>query len=271
MEPLSVAYSPCPNDTYLFYAWQKKIVGKSIPIKPDLMDIQELNKHVLKGKYDLAKCSAITALECQDEYTILPVGAAMGHGVGPLLVAKRDYSPSELQNLKVAIPGKNTVANLLAIGLLPPFKETTYCRYEQVLDLIENDEVDCGVIIHETRFTYVEKGFQLVSDLGELWEARFNLPLPLGVLVAKTSLGQERIDEIIHIIRASIRFSYECPEKAMDYILEHSQEKDLDVVYEHIQTYVNEESMCVSQNGMKALEALRQLKEKNVSTHSICH
>lgn len=271
MKQLSIAYSPCPNDTYLFYAWQKGIVGKSTPIKPDLIDIQKLNTQVIKGVYDVAKCSAITALNCQDEYTILPVGAAMGYGMGPLLVAKRDYSPSEYKDLKVAIPGEDTVANLLTKAFLPPFKEVKFCRYDQILDLVENDEVDCGVIIHETRFTYIEKGFQLLNDLGELWEARYKLPLPLGVLVAKTALGPVKIDEIVHIIRASIRFSYECPDKAMEYILKHSQEKDLDVVYDHIQLYVNEESMSLSDAGQKALETLQQLSRQRETAHSFCH
>jgi 1,4-dihydroxy-6-naphthoate synthase len=189
--------------------------------------------------------------------------------MGPLVVGKRDFEPSEFANLRVAIPGADTVAAHLTHGLLPAFKEVVYCRYDQVLDLIENDEVECGVIIHETRFTYIEKGFQLVADLGEIWERKIDAPLPLGVLVARRDLGEELIDQATHILRASLRYAYERSEQAMEYVLKHSIEKDLDVVYDHIQTYVNEETMSMSDEGSKALQTLNELMQKSEETLSI--
>lgn len=249
--PLDVAFSPCPNDTYLFFAWQKGEVG--CPIRPHLHDIEQLNCWLFKGKYDVSKASFTTALRCKDSYNILPVGAAFGlEGIGPLLLGK---SPLK----KVAIPGKGTVAHLLFQYFIGEGVEKVFTTFDRILPMIEANEVDGGVVIHETRFQYKEKGHDLLVDLGQKWFEKTHLPLPLGVLVAKKHLPVEKITSFL---LDSSRYTKQNFDEAFPYILEHAQEMDREVLTKHIQTYVNEESFELSDRGIAAMEAMEALTHK---------
>jgi len=262
---LPIAFSPCPNDTFLFHSWVEGEVGQTFPVQPVLADIQHLNEWALDGRYPLVKVSIRTAAHVLDDYLVLPVGSALGHGCGPKIIANKPLSINDLADCRIAIPGKDTTAHLLLQLLLPEIRNTHFCTYEQVSRLLRDGVVDAGVIIHETRFTFSRDGFTEVADLGELWEQQHGLPLPLGGVVAKRSLGQETLNDITRAMQASLDQALSDPQAAQKYILEHSIEKDPEVVKSHIELYVNEETRHLSSQGRAAIETLFELgREKQL-------
>ncbi len=243
---LPVAYSPCPNDTYLFHAWAHGLVGAHLPITPTLLDIQQLNR----ARFPLQKISC-AALPAFTDYHLLPVGAAFGRGCGPKLVAREPFPLADLAHKSVAIPGVDTTAHRLLSFLAPEPLQKHFCLYHETL----GSGMDAALIIHEQRFTYQSKGFVEIADLGKLWEDKTGLPVPLGCLVADQTLHADILEEITSILRASLLYAREHEEASRDYILEHAQDTDPEVIKKHIDLYVSDE---MTPEGLRAIELLNK-------------
>lgn len=262
---LPVAFSPCPNDTFLFYAWVNGLVGQEYPITPTLADVQQLNEWSKQAKYPLCKVSIQCLGHILNDYVLLPSGCALGRGCGPKIIALKTFDLSQLDGKRIAIPGKDTTAHLLLNVLATGPTEKVFCTYEQVPSLIQSGRVDCGLIIHESRFTFQQQGFLEIADLGVLWENTYHLPLPLGGIVAKRSLGPVVLNDLSRILQESLKTAQAAPHCALPYILEHSIEKDVQVVNGHIDLYVNEETACLSEEGCAAIDQLLTLgKEQHL-------
>ncbi|MDP1836625.1 MAG: 1,4-dihydroxy-6-naphthoate synthase [Chlamydiales bacterium] len=257
--PMPVAFSPCPNDTYIFHAWVSGLLGKDFPICPVIADVQHLNEWAAKGKYPVTKASMNCLGHILDEYVLLPVGCAIGHSNGPKIIANKMFDLDRINEMRVAIPGADTTANLLFNVLIDPTVDKSYCHYDQVPRLVRSGIVDCGVIIHETRFTFQENGFVEIADLGQLWEGKYSLPLPLGGIVAKRSLGQEVLNDVTRTLQASLQYAMDRPDASLQYVLDHAIEKNRDVIRKHIELFVNQETLSISDRGRAAIAKLLEL------------
>ncbi len=253
-----VAFSPCPNDTFLFYHF----LAKDKKRKAHLADIETLNNWLFQEKFPLCKASVATFVQKRDVYTLLPVGCALGFNAGPKLVAKRPFRLEDLPEKKVAIPGKNTTAHFLLQLFAKSPQEKIFTSYEKIVDLIANDEVDAGLLIHETRFLIKDKGFFEIADLGLLWEQKTNLPLPLGCLAAKKELGKKTMDRLTKELQESLLCAWKDPIETLPYVLTHSQEKKEKIVEEHINLYVTRETLALSPQGKQSIELMAQFVEE---------
>jgi 1,4-dihydroxy-6-naphthoate synthase len=261
MKTLSLGYSPCPNDTFIFYALTHgKIDTKNLIFKETLLDVETLNQKAMSTELDLTKISYHAFGHVHKKYCLLKAGGALGRGCGPLIVAKNDYSMEELRDKKIAIPGKLTTAYLLlqlydsALSLQP--SNLIVMPFNKIIDAVANEEVDAGLIIHESRFTYPSYGLKQIIDLGEWWEKETGLPIPLGGIIAKRTLGHGLNKKINKIIKASVEYALNNRAEPMDYIKKHSQELSEDVINQHINLYVNDFSIDVGQEGEKAVTEL---------------
>ncbi|MDR3623586.1 MAG: hypothetical protein P4L16_00395 [Chlamydiales bacterium] len=260
--PLATAFSPCPNDTYLFHAWSHNLIKNSIPIYPVLQDVNTLNECATKALYPLTKLSFYAFGKVFNEYIMLPTGSALGFGCGPKIISKTPFKENALSQKRIAIPGKLTTAHLLLELFLPEPKEKIFCTYDEIFSLIESGSVDCGIIIHEQRFIYEQAGFTEIIDLGALWEEQFHLPLPLGCIAVKRLLGKDLIDNLNQYLYASILYAQENPAKSLSYILEHAQVKDPLIVQKHIDLYVGKETLKLSSDGLLAIHTLFSLAQE---------
>lgn len=229
---------------------------ENLEVSPTLLDIQELNNAALAGKYDITKISAATLPLVRDHYELLDSGSAMGFGCGPILISKEHYTIGDLSDKVIGIPGKNTTAHYLFNHFVKKFKEKKYLVFNQIESACLDGTIDAGVMIHEGRFTYQSKGLKLIADLGTLWEEEHHLPIPLGVLVAKKSLGAEKIKKIERCIKESIQYASDHPEVSKAYIADHAQEMSPEVTKMHIDLYVNQFSLSMGKEGRNALNFL---------------
>jgi 1,4-dihydroxy-6-naphthoate synthase len=257
MKPLSLGFSPCPNDTFIFSALVKTMDQTSAPLfaKPLLEDVETLNRWALEHRLDVTKLSFHALGHVLAEYCVLQTGSALGRGCGPLLVAPSHLSIEQLTGCTIAIPGKYTTAALLFSMFLPDCKQQVEMSFEHIMDAVQRGEVDAGVIIHESRFTYQRYDLVCLQDLGQWWEDTSGLPIPLGCIAAKRSLGAERIKEIEHHIRSSLETAYANPEACMEYVRVHAQETEDEVIQSHIDLYVNHFSVDLGAEGRAAIEA----------------
>lgn len=253
---LTLSISPCPNDTFSFYRFLVNTDKDNFKI--DFKDVQTLNENAIAHSSDVTKISFATYPLIQDHYIILESGAALGEGCGPLLIAKNNIDLSNINNLRIALPGKNTTANRLFELFFPQSKNCLYTSYENIIDTIKTGEVDAGVIIHENRFTYQDKGFTLLADLGELWGQKHGPLLPLGGIVAKRSLGSAKIKEISVLISESIQWAMEYPKSVglQKFVEKYAQEHDASVIQQHINLYVNQFSVQLGEAGRNAIKNL---------------
>jgi 1,4-dihydroxy-6-naphthoate synthase len=255
MNALSLGFSPCPNDTFIFYALVhgKIDAGDLIFREPLLDDVEQLNNWAVAGRLDVTKLSFHALGHVLDEYCVLSAGSALGRGCGPLLVARASRPTSNLSGKRIAIPGKLTTATLLLQMFLAESCELVEMRFDRIIDAVCNGEVDAGVIIHESRFTYRERGLVCLQDLGLWWEKSFGLPIPLGCIAARRSLGEETIGRIDRAIRDSVDYAFRYPKRCMSYIRSKSQEMDEEVVRSHIGLYVNDFSRDLGTEGRAAI------------------
>jgi 1,4-dihydroxy-6-naphthoate synthase len=255
-KPLSLGYSPCPNDTFIFYAMAHGRIdlGGLICSPPFLEDVETLNGWAIESRLDVTKLSCHALGHVLDEYCVLSAGSALGRGCGPLLVSGRPMDLAQLKDCPIAIPGKYTTAALLLQMLLPGCTHLVEMRFDRIMDAVQSGEVAAGVIIHESRFTYRKQGLVCLQDLGQWWEEISGMPIPLGCIVAKRSLGAERILLIERAIHDSVAFAFSNPSACLPYIREHSQEMESEVVQSHIGLYVNDFSRDLGEEGFKALE-----------------
>jgi 1,4-dihydroxy-6-naphthoate synthase len=257
VKTLSLGFSPCPNDTFIFHALVKGIVGADgIVFRERLLDVETLNGLALKGDLDVTKVSFHLYGHIRKKYTLLSSGAALGRGCGPLLVGKSAVNPSELQDLPVALPGKYTTAALLLRLFAPRLDNLVYLPFDRIMPAIVAGDVAAGVIIHESRFTFAEQGLVKLVDLGEWWENDTGYPIPLGGIVARRSLGEEVIGAVDAALRRSIEFAFANPDASRSYINEHSQEMSDEVCAAHIGLYVNDFSRTLGDEGEKAVSML---------------
>jgi 1,4-dihydroxy-6-naphthoate synthase len=265
MEPLHLAYSPCPNDTFIFHGWVHGLVADAPPVRETLHDIDELNAMAQRGEPDVLKLSFPALARVLDRYALLRAGGAVGRGAGPLLVASAasELAPlrgeelqTNLRGARVAIPGELTSAALLFRLFIEAEGDTRVVRYDEIMPAVAAGQVDAGVIIHESRFTYPLYGLHCLQDLGEWWENETGRPIPLGGVAVRRDLGRETAAAAQAAIRASLRGSREHPEQAQDYIRGHAQEMDSAVCREHIELYVNEFSEDYGAEGEAAVKEL---------------
>ena len=255
MERLKLAYSTCPNDTFMFYGIADRIFKPSFQFDIILRDIEELNKLAFEEKTDITKLSFFAYFKLADRYKILNSGAALGRGCGPLLIAREKFDLKELKNKKIAIPGENTTANLLFSIFCPECKNKKEVLFSEIENEILKGNVDAGVIIHETRFTYKSRGLIKLVDLGEFWEKETGNPIPLGLIAVKREYEKEG-KEFDNLLKQSIEYSFSNPEKAMPYIKQYAQEIENKVINSHIELYVNNFSIKLGEEGRKAIKDL---------------
>ncbi len=254
---LTIAYSPCPNDTFMFH----DIAMRNLAL-PDcqgeihIHDVETLNTMALTETFDVTKLSIHAFLKVRDQYEMLNSGAALGYGCGPLIVAASDIN--NISECEVAVPGELTTAHLLFRLWAPEAKNIVFMPFDKIMGAVKNGEVDVGVVIHESRFTYQDMGLQCLTDLGEWWEKKMNLPLPLGCIAARKSLGRDTIESFDEILKQSIENSLADPRKTFSYVREYAQEIDEAIFAKHIETFVNEFSVDIGIKGREAIEMLKQ-------------
>ncbi|MFT3903199.1 MAG: 1,4-dihydroxy-6-naphthoate synthase [Niabella sp.] len=256
---ITLGFSPCPNDTFIFDALVNGDIDTGdVQIEPVLEDVETLNQWALQGKIDVTKLSFPAYFQTKDTYQLLDAGAAMGQGVGPLLITHKQGTVTEedINEANIVLPGANTTAHLLFSYAYPHARKKTFAVFHEIEDKLINREADFGVIIHENRFTYQDKGLHKVKDLGEYWVEKMQVPIPLGAIAIKKSLGQEiyaRMNEWIHhsLSMAFVKFP-----DISDYIKQHAQTMSEDVMHEHIKLYVNQYTLSLGMDGRKAVDVL---------------
>jgi 1,4-dihydroxy-6-naphthoate synthase len=263
MTTLSLGYSPCPNDTYIFHALVHGLVPcGDLAFVERLEDVETLNQLALKGALDLTKISFHAFGHLRDRYVLLRSGAALGRGCGPLLVADGVIPLEQLKGKTIAIPGRLTTANLLLQLYLGGVNELLVLPFDQIIPAVRQGRAAAGVIIHESRFTYQQYGLEQLLDLGQWWEEVTGHPIPLGGILAKRSLGEERIRLVDQTLRRSIEYARNHPHQATSYIRQHAQELDDNVINQHIGLYVNDYSIDLGEDGLAAVSCLLEKAEQ---------
>jgi 1,4-dihydroxy-6-naphthoate synthase len=254
---LTLGFSPCPNDTFVFHALVEGIVSApGVRFRERLEDVETLNRLAREGALDVTKVSYGALPYLLDEYVPLRSGGALGRGCGPLLVAREPLAPEALGGARVAIPGRFTTANLLLRLWRPEMPPGVEMVYSEILPAVAAGEVDAGLIIHESRFTYPAHGLVRVVDLGEWWEAETGAPIPLGGIVARRALGGPTIRAVEGAIRASVEHAFRHPADGAAYVRAHAQEMDDEVQRRHVALYVNEFSVDLGEEGERAVAEL---------------
>lgn len=254
---LSLGYSPCPNDTFIFHGLVHGLVPlEGFSVAERLEDVETLNQLALRGALDLTKISYHALGHLRKDYSLLRCGGALGRGCGPLVVARQETSMERLRGCRIAVPGHLTTANLLLQLHGEGFDNLLILPFDKIMACVARGEVDAGVIIHESRFTYAQQGLVQIEDLGQWWETETGLPIPLGGILAKRSLGPELIRGAEDAIRASLRLAFAHPEQTRGYIKDHSQELSDEVIDSHIGLYVNDFSLDLGQEGVAAVNTL---------------
>ncbi|KUJ69812.1 1,4-dihydroxy-6-naphthoate synthase [Streptomyces albus subsp. albus] len=268
--PLQIAYSPCPNDTFVFHAWAHGQVPGAPEIEVTFADIDITNGMAERGEFDLLKVSYAELPWVLDEYALLPCGGALGRGCGPLVLtreagAEGGLSPVEgpeaLVGRTIAVPSERSTAYLLfrlwAADVVPGgVGEVVVLPFHEIMPAVRDGKVDAGLVIHEARFTYQQYGLRKLADMGEHWEATTGLPIPLGAIIAKRSLGAERLRALAEAVRTSVRMAWDDPEASRDYVLAHAQEMDPAVTDRHIGLYVTEFTANLGEDGYAAVRGL---------------
>lgn len=267
---LTLGFSTCPNDTFIFDAMiHNKIDTEGLEFDVVLGDVEELNRGAFEASIDITKLSYHAYAYIAENYKLLTSGSALGRGNGPLLISKHKIHPDDIKDLKVAIPGKNTTANLLFCIFYP--KTTTIKEYlfSDIEDAILDGEVDAGVIIHENRFTYQDKGLKKVIDLGERWENKTQSPIPLGGIVIHRRIDENIQIKVNRVLKRSIQFAFDNPSSSFEYVKQYAQEMEDDVMRKHIDLYVNNFTLDLGDEGMRAIQTLYEEACKNQIISSI--
>ena len=257
MTAVKLAFSPCPNDTFVFGAMVHGLVNsEGLRFDYRMEDVETLNTMALSGRGEVVKVSYHAYLYLSEKYALLDSGSALGFGNGPLLISKKPCSPDDLQAMTVAIPCKYTTANLLLKLALPGVRMKRIMVFSRIEDAILEGEADAGVIIHENRFTFEKKGLVKIMDLGEYWEQQTGLPVPFGGIVAKKSLGYETIGKLNRVLHRSVEFAMQNPGSVMEFVRCNAREMDEEVMMKHIRLYVNQHTLDLGPEGKKAVHEL---------------
>ncbi len=257
MQKISLGFSTCPNDTFIFDAMiHHKIDTEGLDFEVVLGDVEELNQKALNNTLDVTKISYHAFSKIVENYVLLDSGSALGYKNGPLLISKHKMYPDEVKDSKIAIPGFNTTANLLFSIAFPDSQNKTEYLFSDIEEAVLDGEVDAGLIIHENRFTYEKKGLKKVIDLGEYWEEKTGLPIPLGGIAVNRKLDKEIQLKLNRVLKRSVGFAFENPKSAYPFIKQYAQEMDEDVMYKHIELYVNDFTKDLGLDGRNAIKVL---------------
>ncbi len=248
---MDIAFSPCPNDTFIFCK-----VAHEPDIRAHLFDVEQLNGFAFEERFDVTKLSFHAWLALRERYALLEVGAALGRGCGPLLITRGERALPAVA--RVALPGTWTTAHLLFQLWFGETVEKVFMPFHEIMDALAAGEVDAGVIIHEGRFVFEERGFECVQDLGAWWEEETGLPIPLGCIAVRRNLGKEVISGFEQRLQESIEWAFEKPSATESYVREHAQELDNRVMEEHIKTYVNQFTLGLGDEGRAAVAELER-------------
>ena len=254
---LKLGFSTCPNDTFIFDAMvHGRIDTEGLEFDLVLADVEELNKAAFEHEIDITKLSYHAYAYVANNYLLLDSGSALGNNNGPLLISKHKIYPDEVNDVSIAIPGKYTTANLLLSIAYPKVKNKKEYLFSDIEEVVLSGEMDAGLIIHENRFTYADRGLKKIRDLGEFWETKTQLPIPLGGIVVNRKLSKEVQQKVNRVLRRSLEFAYENPNAALPFIKQYAQEMDEEVMYKHIKLYVNDFSLDLGDKGKKAIKKL---------------
>jgi len=260
---ISIGFSPCPNDTFIFDALvHNKIDTEDFLFEPSLEDVETLNEHAFAEYYDVSKLSFFAYALVSDKYQLLNSGSALGFKCGPLLISKHQIDIANISKIKIAIPGKYTTANFLFSIAFPEATNKTEMLFSEIESAIVNGTVDAGVIIHENRFTYEQKGLKKIIDLGEYWEEKTGMPVPLGGIAVKRSLPEKTKYKIDRMIKESVEFAFANPRSGYDFIKANAQEMSEEVMYKHIGLYVNKFSINLGEEGRKAVQRMYEFAQE---------
>jgi 1,4-dihydroxy-6-naphthoate synthase len=259
---LTLGFSPCPNDTFIFDALvHHKIDTEGLEFDVVFADVEQLNVWALEGKLDITKLSFNAFTHCVHDYALLDSGSALGRNCGPLLIKKPTTTLTS--ESKIAIPGKYTTANMLLGIAYPEYQNKVQMLFSEIENDVINGSVDVGLIIHENRFTYQEKGLEKVRDLGEFWEKETGLPIPLGGIVINRNLPFEIQKKFERVLRKSVEYAFENREYPSEFVIVHAQEMETEVIDAHINLYVNEFSIFLGEVGRRAVEKVFEKSAKN--------
>ena len=256
---LSLGFSPCPNDCFMFDAIvNRRIDLEGLEFSVHLADVEALNEAAFAGDADVTKLSYHAYAYCTGDYVLLDAGSALGRKCGPLLISKRAIAPEEVASgdLRIAIPGKFTTANFLLDLAFPNAQDKTPLLFSEIESALLEERFDAGLIIHENRFTYAEKGLKKIIDMGEYWEGETGAPIPLGAIVIKRALPDELKRRVDRVLRRSVEYAFAHRTASLDYVRAHAQEMSEDVIYRHIDLYVNAYSVDLGAEGRRAVELL---------------
>jgi 1,4-dihydroxy-6-naphthoate synthase len=263
---LTLGFSPCPNDTFIFDAMvHGRIDTEGLEFDYFLTDVEELNRKALASEVDITKISYHAYAYVAQNYLILDAGSALGPRNGPLLISKRLISTSDLANARIAIPGKYTTANLLFSIAWPDVVNKTEYLFSKIEDALLKDEIDAGLIIHETRFTYYRRGLHKLADMGEFWENLTGLPIPLGAIVISRTIPDDIAQKVNRIVRRSLEYAYKDSFASYDFVSGNAKEMESTVMNNHIKLFVNEYTLNLGNKGREAIiELFRVAGEKGV-------
>jgi 1,4-dihydroxy-6-naphthoate synthase len=257
----TLGFSPCPNDTFIFDALvNKKIDTEGLEFEVFLEDVETLNQWAMQGKLDVSKISYGVLPLVLERYELLDSGGALGKGVGPLLIARDSIPLGGIDDRSVVIPGQRTTAHLLFSLAFPEAKNKQFTIFSGIEDAVLSGAVDCGVIIHENRFTYQKRGLVKLMDLGEFWEKETGAPIPLGGIVMKRghdTAHDTRLSQTVNrLIRKSLEYAFARYPQLPEYVREHAQEMEEQVMRQHIDLYVNDYSLSLGEDGQRAVRVL---------------
>jgi 1,4-dihydroxy-6-naphthoate synthase len=257
---LTLGFSPCPNDTFIFDAMVNgRIDLGDVEVEVVLADVEELNRMALDGKLDVTKISYNAFAHVHYRYQLLNSGSALGNNCGPLLISKKQLSEEELETASVAIPGKNTTANFLMSFAYPKAQNKNEFLFSDIEFAVLNGKVDAGVIIHENRFTYKEKGLVKIADLGEVWEQKTGFPIPLGGIAIHRRIRPDIRRKFDALLKQSVQYAFDNPDASKDYVKCHAQEMSEDVMRAHIDLYVNDYSLNLGEKGIAAISKMYEV------------
>ena len=263
---LTLGFSPCPNDTFIFDAMVNgKIDTEGLEFDVIMADVEELNRAAFKSEPDITKLSYHAYAHLTKDYILLNSGSALGNNCGPLLIASKEHDIQNLSTLSVAIPGRYTTANFLLSFAFPQLKNKKEILFSEIENKVLNWEIDLGVIIHENRFTYHERGLICIMDLGKNWEEKTGLPIPLGGIVCRRNFDKNLQLKIERVLRRSIEFAFANPDSSKDFVSCHAQEMSVEVMKKHISLYVNHYTIDLGNKGIEAVEAMFRHLETELS------
>ncbi|WP_285060457.1 menaquinone biosynthesis family protein [Pedobacter ginsengisoli] len=264
---LTLGFSPCPNDTFIFDALiHHKIDTEGLDFEVFFDDVETLNQKAFRGELDITKLSFHAFAHVCGQYALLDAGSALGFGVGPLLICKKEALLAEAENLdpklKVGIPGKFTTANFLLGIAFPHLADKQEMIFSEIEDALIHEKIDLGLIIHENRFTYSEKGLYKIIDLGSYWEQLTGCAIPLGGIVINRNLDYSVQEKVNRLLRKSVEFAFAHPKSGLDFIKAHAQEMSEEVMYKHIELYVNKYSIDLGTEGRMAIDVLFKMAQE---------